>query len=197
MTTATQFQTADLKDIGMVNGQLQCTHSGGVALEWCEHLERTIVAGEDHYLLHAGGRYVVPIFPANHIFVEVVIGEGQGKAGFGLMWMEFTPDIGRPFQVPLGFWNPGEGMQSIRLVIIDYLRSKLDSRETFEAGPIHTPCPAKSSHGMKIARRVNELASQDSGWKCVCLWNLVMEKACTLCLEVTAGADPLAGLGSL
>lgn len=154
--------------------------------DWCDHLKRTIEAGADAELLHAEMHINVPIFPTAEIFAEVYIGEDIGN-GSGLMSLGFTPDIGRPYSVPLGFWNPGEGCGSIRTVILDFLRSKLDPEETFQPGPIKTRCPA-TIHGMREARLMREDA-QNQRWKLACLWNIVMEKACTGCIEQSSGDD--------
>lgn len=179
----------DLKGVGIgAGGELICRNSiHQNEHRWCEHLQRTVQAGADADLLHADQHIIVPIFPTADIFVEVWIGIDIGN-GSGIMSMNYTPDIGRPYSVSLGFWNPGEGMGVIRGVILDFLRSKLDPAETFDAfTPIKTRCPS-SIHGMKASRIMAEKSS-DMRWKWQCLWNIVMEKACTPCIEESSGTS--------
>jgi len=179
------------------SGILRHNHNG-VHLDWCEHLKSIIETGADAPLLHPDMRIQVPIFPTAEVWVEVYIQKGFAH-GSAAMSLEYTPDVGRPYSIELGFWNPGEGMASIRSVVLDYLRSKLSEIELFSPNtPIVTPCPAGGSvHSMKHSLIVSQKSQADLQWKLKCLWNIVMERACTPCLELTCGSDPLEGLGNL
>jgi hypothetical protein len=179
-----------LEDITMdIEGFLQCVdpdHQG--ERNWCGHLKAYIESGKDAAILHPDSHIQVPIYPKADIFGYVWIGVDTGD-GSALMSLNFTPDIGKPYSVQLGFWNPGEGMISIREVILDYIRSRTHPDENFGAGftPIKTSCPA-STHGVHESKIVAEKSAENLQWKWQCLWNMVMEKACTPCLELTAGA---------
>jgi len=170
----------------MQQGEMICQmHSPYV--KWCEHIAEVLKAGKDADFMEPSMKYQVPVFPSTDTFATVVIGDPI-QNGSALMWMEFTPDVGKPFKVGLGFWNPGEGLYSIRGVITDWLRSQIDPRDDFLPGPIKTKCPAKSLHSMKHARFMQEM-SDNQQWKVECLWNIVMEKACTVCLNMSDPDD--------
>lgn len=168
--------------VNLENGALVC---GGHSLKmhWCEHMEKVVVKGLDAPWLHRGQSLTVPIFPNMDVFVEVQLVPIPDVGEAALSRMLFAPDIGRPYHVDLGLWNPGEGMGSIREVIIDFLRSNLHPDESWEKGPIKTKCPA-SVHGLREARLMSEYRG---GVKIMCLWNIVMEKACTPCMGLSSG----------
>lgn len=180
------LDATELGQIGLQNTSLVCKLH--LTRDWCRERDRAVAHNQDAPLINADARYQIPVFPSGDIFVTVVIGTPI-PTGQALMWMEFTPDFGRVKKIPLGFWNPGEGFWSIRTVILDYLKSKLDLNEKFSKGRILTTCPARSLHNMRASRIVKENASADALWKSVCLWNIVMEGACTVCLKASA-ADP-------
>lgn len=167
-------------------GKLVCSAHSVVCMSWCEHMQRVLQAGADSIMLHTDHHIIVPIFPTADVWVEVWIGEDIGN-GSAIMSMSYTPDIGKPYSVWLGFWNPGEGMNTIRLVILDYLKSKIDPKENFDAGPIKTKCPA-TIHGMKESRMM-ATNSADPKWKWRCLWSIVMEKACLPCAAASSSDD--------
>lgn len=179
----------DLADMRMRNGLLQCGHPlhEPKILDWCDHISRYISSGQDTDMLHTGMRIQVPIFPTQSIFASVSISD-EVVGTSALMEMEYTPDIGKDVKIPLGFWNPGEGMLSIRFVILDYLLSKVDPNESFEKGSIRTKCP-NGAHSMKSARIMSERSRGNAQWKWGCLWNIVMEKACTPCVEESSGVS--------
>lgn len=183
---------SDLSYLGMdTAGFLRCSgnpaHEHNLITNWCEHIQRYIESGEDAVMLHADQHIQVPIFPTADIFGEVWIGLDEYGTGSAIMSLNFTPDIGRPYSVKLGFWNPGEGMASIRAVIIDFVRSRTDPSEQLnQVGPIKTKCPS-TIHSLREARVMEERASRSLSWKWQCLWNMVMEKACTPCMEASSG----------
>lgn len=179
-----------LNYIGFYGGQLRCkdpAHDNEPM--WCSHIREVIKAGEDAPILHPGMTVFVPIFPENSIFAQVII-DGELVGESALMKMKHVPDFGREVEVPLGFWNPGEGMASIRLVIIDYLRSKVDPEESFLANDreakLRTKCPTRA-HGLRSQRLIEE-NQHDPKWRWTCLWNIVMERACTPCVQDTGNS---------
>lgn len=188
---STEFDPVhDLRHMGMQNGALICKypeHSGPEVTDWCEHINRYVQSGQDSEMLRPGLRIQVPIFPSQAIFAAVAISDDVVGVS-ALMELEYTPDIGRSVKIPLGFWNPGEGMRSIRFVILDYLLSKVHPDENFTAGPIKTKCP-NGAHSMKSSRLMSEKSANDTQWKWRCLWNIVMEKACTPCVEESSGTS--------
>ena len=181
-----------LERIGIKGTRFVCSNHAPVegAYHWCQHIEQMIFRGEDAHLLHPTMTIEVPVFPTTDAYAQVTIGdplkEGQP---FALMWMEYAPDIGRLKRIPLGFWNDGEGAFSIRAVILDYLRSQLEESEEWKEGNIRTACPTKSQHSFEHQTKMQLLAQNDANWKFKCLWNIVLEGACTICVEETAG-DP-------
>lgn len=173
----------DLAAMGLKTDTFRCGLDNDA--DWCEHIERMMKAGADAVMLHTDLHIAVPIFPTQKIFGDVWIGVDVGN-GSAIMSLNYTPDIGRPYSVRLGFWNPGEGMASIRAVILDYLYSKLDPEESVTSvGPIKTKCPA-TVHGLPEMKAMNEKCG-DPLWRWGCLWNIVMEKACTPCIEASSG----------
>lgn len=183
---------SDLAYIGLdSSGFLTCsgnpTHENNLVTHWCAHIKNYIASGEDTIMLHADQHIQVPIFPTADVYGEVWIGEDKFGTGSAIMSLNFTPDIGRPYSVKLGFWNPGEGMASIRAVIIDFVRSRTDPEEKFnQVGPIKTKCPS-TIHNLRESRVIEERATQSLLWKWQCIWNMVMEKACTPCMEASSG----------
>jgi len=175
----------EIKGIGLKHGQFECVHPvhNGVVLLWCEHIQKYIFTGSDAEMIYAGQTLTVPIFPTVDIYADVHIGEAQyGPAA--MLKLHYVPDIGKPFSVQLGLWNPGEGMLAIRSVIVDWLKGQLDPKENWEQGKrIVSKCPS-STHGVREARLVIQRSEQDLGWKLRCLWEMVMEKACTPCIEL-------------
>lgn len=155
--------------------------------KWCKHIKLYIHDGEEAVILHPNHHIQVPIFPTADVFGEVWIGEDIGN-GAALMSLNFTPDIGRPYSVKLGFWNPGEGMVSIREVILDYIRSRTHPYEDFVSDKfsIKTKCPS-SVHGIRESRIIEENSVRSMKWRWQCIWNIVMEKACTPCMERSSG----------
>lgn len=166
----------------MVLASLKCDDHERM-LEWCDHIQSFILKTEDASLLKCNSHYVVPVFPSVEIFAEVYIGEDLGN-GSALMSLNYTPDIGKPYSVRLGVWNPGEGMMSIRSVILDYVRSNLDPLESITSGPLMTACPSQGTHGLRETEECNK-PFRPVGWKAKCLWNIVMEKACSACMELS------------
>lgn len=181
--------------IGIKGTRYQCNnpdhHPDGVAIkDWCDHIQMMIYRGEDAVLLHPTMTVEIPVFPTEDAYAQVTIGDPQVEgASFALMWMDYTPDVGRPKKIPLGFWNDGEGALSIRTVILDYLRANLHQGEdwTTNGSKIVSKCPSGSQHGMDKQRMMQIRAQADPNWRFKCLWNIVLEGCCTLCYEETAG----------
>lgn len=169
--------------VGLENGALVCDGHGSVKMDWCKHIETVVAEGMEVEYLYKGQTLTVPIFPRMDVFVEVQLMQNDEFGQSALMRLNYAPDIGRPYHIDLGFWNPGEGMYSIREVIIDYLRSNLSPKEEWVKGPIRTKCPA-SVHGLKEAREMDMIRGSA---KIMCLWNIVMEKACTPCMNLSNG----------
>lgn len=180
------------------NGYIVCTevHEGhDPGHMWCSRIQKAINEAVDGELIQPGDNLVIPIFPSQDIWVQVLIDEDTiGKSA--LMDMRYTPDLGREVIVQLGFWNPGEGRKSIRSVILDYIKSRVDPKQEFKANaPIVTKCP-NGAHSLKAARILKEQHTLQWNWQC--LWHIVMEKACTPCIEETAAySDDNFGLGGV
>lgn len=175
------------------NGNWTCDliHSGEPSptqTTWCQHIKEIIDNGADAEMYHLGLKLSVPIFPSNDIWVLITIDSEPVVARSALMTMEYTPDIGLTKKIPLGLWNPGEGAWSMRTCVVDYIKSKLAPGESLTGGPFKTKCP-NGSHPLSASRIMDEKC-EDPGWKWQCLWNIVMEGACSPCLGVAVGNTP-------
>jgi len=152
---------------------------------YCADIAQLIRDGEDANYIRQNSDVMVPIFPKNDIWAQVRIGAKEyGPAAY--MTMEYIPDYGTTKTVNLGLWNVGEGRWSIRSVIIDFISSRVDPMEVLdnEDFRIRTRCPS-NTHNFRAQTRVEQNTSRS--WKWVCLWNIVMEGACTPCVELAAG----------
>jgi hypothetical protein len=186
--------------LSMVSGSLVCDEHAPKdphvvshpEVTWCQHVKDAIQSGEDSVFIRSDRTYIIPIFPTHNIYVQVEIGRPiYGNSA--LMNMSYQPDIGTKRTVPLGLWNPGEGMGSMRTVIMDYLRANIHPDEDLKPDenkmvePIKTPCP-DNGHALPqqtlMKRRSTSLA-----WKWLCLWNIVMERACTPCIDYANSDD--------
>ena len=172
--------------IDLVNGQWVCTSHDPTQL-WCDHIKEMIENGKDADEYHLGSRLQVPIFPSNDIWAPVVIGSEPVVARSGMIHMEYQPDIGNVVNVQLGLWNPGEGMMSMRTVIRDYIQSRIHPDENLTSGSFKTTCP-NGAHSIKSST-IMDAKCDEPGWKWQCLWNMVMEKACTPCIVATSGVS--------
>lgn len=149
----------------------------------CDHLADIFAQAEEAHLIEPGMRVQVPIFSKADVWATVEIGKEEiGRSA--PMALRFTPDVGREKVIELGYWSPGEGVLSIRSVIMDYLRSKAHPDEklgTLKPGPIKTRCPA-SYHNIDSIKAMGK-NSTDGHWRFRCIWNIIMEGACTPCME--------------
>lgn len=172
------------------NGYLFCSYHENVA--WCEHLKRYIELGADKDTIKPSSTIRVPIFPTSNLWVEVQINEPfSPHVQSAAMEMIYDPDFGPRVVVPLGIWNPGEGRNSIRSVILDYIWSKADLRDRPVGNtplnlPVYTKCPAKI-HTPQAQTKMK--TNESRNWKYVCVWNIVMEKACTTCYQESQGIN--------
>ena len=162
---------------------------------WCDHLAKLIHQNEDANFLTPGLTINVPIMAGEDIWAEVHISSDTLPGGIARMEMYYKPEFANLKKVDLGFWNPGEGMGVVRSCIIDHVRSRLDPNEQVtKAVPIVTDCPSHSTHNLP-AKRWMAACHNDIGKKWKCLWNIVLEGACTYCVQL--GSDPTNnGLGA-
>lgn len=165
-------------------GEWRCwRHPIGEEASWCHHLRDWFSTGEDAEHLHPGMHLVVPVIPTEGIYTQVSIADGADEfSGSCMLKLQHTNDFGKIKEVHLGFWNPGEGLLVIREVILDYIRANVDPREQFTGtSSLFTKCP-NSAHSLKGSRIISENQHKAS-WRCACLWNIVMEGACTPCVN--------------
>jgi hypothetical protein len=157
-------------------------------IQWCDHIKDAIHANKDATLIHPGLTINVPIMPEAPIWAEVHVDSETLPGGVARMEMYYKPDFGNLKKIDLGYWNPGEGLWVMRTVIVDYIRSKLVfGEEVTTVSPILTPCPSTTTHNL-AARKWMASANEDITKKWRCLWNIVMEGACTYCVQL--GSDP-------
>lgn len=177
------------------SGQFYCRETAHARTEqaWCRHLEKMFMEGKDVAYIETGMSLQIPIKPVQDLFVMVTIGEPFPEfKGAASMVMSWTPDIGNPIRVNLGFYNPGDNCWAIRSIIMDWLRSQLHPEESFKAGPIKSKCPNKL-HGMAENAEFEKMC-HNANWKFHCLWNIVLEKACTPCMQASGSFNNAANL---
>lgn len=160
----------------------------GIGAYWCSHIKSFIVNGEDKLNEDAFGAVIlVPVFPVNGTWVEVEISD-ERLGNSAAMTMLYVTDFGQQKSIPLGYWNQGEGRFSIRTVILDWLKGQIDPRDDNNSPVIrYTSCPAGAVHNFQNQKRIEKNRSVE--WKWNCLWNIVMEKACTPCREDSSGIE--------
>lgn len=159
-----------------------CPEPGQEPFYWCDHVKQAVQENRDAFLLHPGMRVNVPVMPDANIWAEVHIASDNLPGGIARMEMLYKPEFANLKKVDLGFWNPGEGLWVMRTCIIDWIRSKLDPRENVtNTTPIVTPCPSTSTHNLEARRwMVGGPFTLNAKWEC--LWNIVLEGACTYCM---------------
>lgn len=154
---------------------------------WCDNLAEVLEHGDDAILISSAERVNVPIAPLADIWAVVYIDGGTELAnGACMMYLEYQPDLGRQRSEYLGYWNPGEGRDAMKRVIVDWWKAQLDPAESWADGSIMTKCPA-SVHGLKQSKQLQKITSGNERLKC--LWNIVMERACTPCIVDTGNPD--------
>lgn len=161
-------------------------HDKKVELLWCDHLQSFFMAGEDAQEYSPGDSVIVPLIPTQELYVAVKLEDTDEFGGACPMQLVYTTDFGRTKTVRLGFWNPGEGIMVMRDVIVDFIRSQVSSAENWKSGePMYTKCPNRA-HSLRSSRAIAANAG-DPAWRWKCLWNIVMEGACTACIDEANG----------
>lgn len=99
----------------------ECTEHG--KRHWCPNTGTHYAMGGDVGRLQPGMRYCVPVFPADHIFAEVSIGDeavvpehAWPLALVGREVLSFSDDEAL---IDLGLWTPYEGRRSISILLMD------------------------------------------------------------------------------
>jgi hypothetical protein len=173
-----------------------CNEPNAEPFPWCDHVRQAVKEGFDAGFLRPGMTINVPITPELNIWVEVHIDATEIAPGIARMEMLYKPEFANLKRIDIGLWNQGEGLWVMRTCIIDYIKSRLDPQEQIIAlGPIVTACPSTSTHNLQARRwmATTAAASLDAKWEC--LWNMVMEGACTYCMRLSANPDN-GGLGT-
>ncbi len=139
---------------------------------WCNHLTEYVNAGNDARELDFGVTFQVPIQPSKSMFVMVGISDDSIAdicAPINLMVEDlFTNDVNLH---PLGLWTKGEGMMSIRNVVLDWIKG----RAKIEKLGHMAECPS-SSHGFKDIQAMRDV--DDS----LVLWHNLAVALYGLCL---------------
>jgi hypothetical protein len=173
-----------------------CNEPNAEPFPWCEHVREAVRDGFDAGFIKPGVTVNVPITPESNIWVEVHIDGAEIAPGISRMEMLYKPEFANLKRIDIGLWNEGEGLWIMRTCIVDYIRSKIDPREKVTlVGPVMTPCPSTSTHNLQARRWMSTQASHDVAAKWECLWNIVMEGACTYCMRLSANPDN-SGLGT-
>lgn len=185
--------------IGIKAGDFVCQHPDHAPDQptWCEHLSDAIQLGQDSILWEPLHTYHIPVFPTLNKFAIIRLMEPlSGNIKMCEMKMLYTPDIGRGYEVELGFWIEGDGAKSIRSVIVDYIRSQTDAREVWVSTPhrIYTECP-NSAHSFASQNKLNRNCLYHK--RLEVWWDMVFEKACTFCIEESADNNNNFGLGAV
>lgn len=187
--------------IGLQAGDFICQHPshGHEKTTWCDHLEVAIQSGQDSVLWEPLHTYHIPVFPNLGRYAIVRLMEPiAGNVKMCEMKMLYTPDVGRGYEVELGFWIEGDGCLAVRNVIVDYMRSQLESSDSLMLVgdyPIKTACP-NSAHSFASQKKME--SPQTLGARLVVYWDIIFEKACTFCIkESDASSGNNFGLGGL
>lgn len=176
---------AILENFDLEDGYIVCQESTCDAQYWCNHIEDLLNKNLDEGTIIANSTVMVPVFPSHDVWAQVDIGPYEfGPAAY--MTFNYIPDFGAPKEIRLGFWNQGEGRLSIRSVILDFIRSRVDPNEHLGNTDyrIATRCPS-NTHNIAAQRQMEHNTS--ASWKWLCLWNIIMENACTPCVNLTQG----------
>jgi hypothetical protein len=153
---------------------------------WCNHIESFLKEGLDAEGIEAGDAVKVPVFPKRNIWTNVSISK-ELVGSSAMMELNHSPIFGNDVVAPLGFWTKGEGRYSIQSVVLDFLRSKIDPRDdNLTHAILYTTCTS-GMHGFNQTMAIRNFESSLSKW--VCLWNMVMEGACTFCMEFSGLPD--------
>lgn len=155
-------------------GTPQCDVCGEGKIGWCHHLTVYIQKGHDAHELDFGIRFEVPIVASSKLFATVQISTEDIAEVCAPMFLIveslFTDD---ETEHPLGLWNKGEGLWSIRSVILDWVRAQchIDSFND----PAH--CPS-SSHTMKHSREYINKVKQQEGYNFLNSWVIATYGLC-------------------
>jgi len=171
------------------SNMLRC-YSHDDAQVWCHHIKELVLKNEDAHLIHQRMHIFVPLFVEAAVWPEVQIHEELEPGGPARMTLKHSDSFNQEVKYPLGLWNPGEGLRSIRAVILDFLLSNLHPDEDMFSAEVKTQCPS-STHDFKARQKMSLNTSK--AWKQGCVWNIVMEKACTTCVEDSLSSDPDSG----
>lgn len=165
------------------------------SISWCHHLAHVISEGLDASDIEPGSKLMVPIFPKQHIWIQVEI-EHESYGPAHKMSFTYLPDYGNEIVVQLGFWCPGEGRLSIRSVILEWLKGQVSPADVDDEFKIHIKCPS-TIHNVHAQNKMDNNKSPEWKWKCI--WYIVLEKACTTCIEwsFTDPDDVFNGLGDV
>lgn len=183
--SATVLSSVSIKGSDMVCDAPDCIATyGPMAVTWCEHIRTVIQDGMDASQIEPMHTYHVPIFPTSEKYAIIRLGEPMsGTIRMAEMKMLFTPDVGRGYEIVLGFWVNGDGFKAMRNVVVDYIKANIDERDTpiNKPGRIRTHCPS-NVHSMN-ARKQLARDNLKPIFRAECLWDIVFEKACTICRD--------------
>lgn len=133
---------------------------------WCDDTRVRMVGGEDAGLIDPGGRYCVPIVPANGLYAEVSIGPEAAAPGmYPLAVVKPGDDPNDPFtntevMYDLGLWMEGDGRLVIANTITDWMEGEYEDK----------PCQSRT-HGFeeqmwteRIDKRQDVVELKTSRW---------------------------------
>ena len=144
------------KAVGTVHCS-ECGAGSGQEKGWCDHLTQYVRENKDAWELDFGIIFDVPIQPTSGLFAKVQISSEHIANVCAPMTLQVEDPIvtGATKEYPLGLWNVGEGLWSIRAVVLDWIKAtcKIDSWTQVAA------CPS-SAHTFKHSRQMQRLTPE-------------------------------------
>jgi hypothetical protein len=154
----------------------------------CPAIEEVISQGMDAQWIIAGMDIVLSVFPGDpYSLTSVKIDQHPYAGEVYKMKVQHTRDVGGTTTLNVGVWMPGEGRKSIRASIQQAIALCLDPRDVLNReNKIYTRCP-NPAHGLREDRLMKQQLNPKTTYKSICLFNMVLEKMCTECLNNIQG----------
>jgi hypothetical protein len=154
---------------------------------WCDHIKSWVISSQDAQLLHPRMFLNIPLFVLAPVWVNIEISDEIHNSQACRLNLHYQDRFNAKHKWTLGLWNPGEGIMSIRQVIVNWMATKLDPGEDMESPWLSTKCEAPT-HSFRATQIIED--NQNLSLKHKNCWNLITEGACTHCLEGSLSSEP-------
>lgn len=193
-TSAFRMQTRDPADIYEArfrNGLITCTVSMCRNIRtpdaaWCRHLEFLIKNNHDSQMIWederdlSGAIIHVPVFPNHNIWVVIDVNDSAPGGSYSTSFDVPSLAGGTPITTFLGFFGPGEGLNVLRQMLLDWFQ---------QLNTTAMQCHA-SSHKFKEESAWSR-NMKDRTKRQVEFWSVLMDKMCLTCAAKISNADDL------